>query len=136
MMETRLVTNGEAREKFASMGLCYASLDEPKIRLLYAMLAEELKLFRECEDDAKMGMTLGQRLEMSVSIDGQFQHAFMYVDGSYFKEREAISFNPGGFIGFGGWASGKNVQPMLRAFIKWCDAISQEPKLTSIQNNI
>jgi len=134
MMETRLITNGEAREKFGSVGLSYANLDEPKIRLLYAMLSEELKFFREHEDDAKMGMTLSQRLEIKVSIDGHFQHAFMYADGSYFEEREAISFNPGGFIGFGGWASGKNVQPMLRAFIRWCDVIGQESKLTSTQN--
>lgn len=136
MIETKLITNNEAREKFVSMGLFYANLDEPKIRLLYAMLCEELKFFCEHEDDAKMGMTVSQRLEMSVSIDGQFQHAFMYVDGSYFKEREAISFNPGGFIGFGGWASSKNVQPMIRAFIKWCDVISQEIKLTAVKNAI
>jgi len=127
-MKTILITNNEAREKFVSMGLSYANLDEPKIRLLYAMLCEELKLFCEHEDDAKMGMTVSQRFEMSVSIDGQFQYAFMYVDGGYFKEREAISFNPDGFIGLGGWAGSKNVQPMLRAFIKWCDVISKEIK--------
>ena len=37
----------------------------------------------------------------------------------HFKDRECISFNPGGFIGFAGWADDRNVQPILKAFDKW-----------------
>lgn len=37
------------------------------------------------------------------------------------KDREAISFNDDGFIGFAGWAAGKNATPMLAAFAYWCN---------------
>lgn len=32
---------------------------------------------------------------------------------------EGVSFNRDGFIGFAGWASDENVQPVLRAFKRW-----------------
>jgi len=124
-MGSVLITTEDARNKFQGSGLSYDILDEPKIRLLYKMLGEELKFFQKYEDDQKMEMTLSRKLDMFVSNEGKFQRAFMYVNGSYFKRREAISFNPGGFIGFGGWASSKNVQPMVRAFVKWCDKLGE-----------
>ncbi|WP_395601167.1 hypothetical protein AB4P95_30110 (plasmid) [Pseudomonas sp. A1437] len=37
----------------------------------------------------------------------------------YFDSREAITFNPDGFIGFAGWADDKNVQPVLAGFADW-----------------
>ena len=43
------------------------------------------------------------------------------VDGMYFADREAISFNDDGFIGFAGWSDSKNVQPFYRAFKSWMD---------------
>lgn len=50
---------------------------------------------------------------------GHITSAYLFVSGFYFKGREAISFNPDGFIGFAGWADGCNVQPFLRAFRRW-----------------
>lgn len=35
------------------------------------------------------------------------------------RRREAISFNGDGFIGIAGWADDNNVQPFLRAFMRW-----------------
>ncbi len=37
----------------------------------------------------------------------------------YFDDREAVTFNRDGFIGFAGWADDENVQPILRGFIEW-----------------
>ena len=54
------------------------------------------------------------------------QDAYLYMKGAYFSERECISFNLDGFIGFAGWASNGNVQPILRAFIRWCDILVGE----------
>lgn len=123
-MGTNLITTEEARQKFKSMGLSYDILDEPKIRLLYSLLGDELKAFRKNgEDISNIKMARSRKLEVLVSNSGEFQYAFMYVNGSYFKRREAISFNPGGFIGFAGWAGSANVQPMLRAFTKWCQIL-------------
>lgn len=45
--------------------------------------------------------------------------AFIRVNGTYFKDREAISFNGNGYIGFAGWSDSRNVQPFYRAFARW-----------------
>ena len=39
----------------------------------------------------------------------------------YFKDREAITFDSDGFVGFAGWADDGNVQPILRATLKWVE---------------
>ena len=43
----------------------------------------------------------------------------------YFSNREAVSFNNDGFVGFAGWADEKNVQPILRGFIRWVSEVSK-----------
>lgn len=50
---------------------------------------------------------------------GHITCAYLFVSGFYFHGREAISFNPDGFIGFAGWADWCNTQPFLRAFRRW-----------------
>lgn len=47
------------------------------------------------------------------------------IDGSYFSKREGITFNENGFIGFAGEFSTVNTQPILDAFIEWCDKIAK-----------
>lgn len=41
----------------------------------------------------------------------------------YFANREAVTFNSNGFVGFAGWADDDNVQPILEAFVEWVVAI-------------
>lgn len=43
------------------------------------------------------------------------------VKGTYFDDREAITFNEDGFIGLCGWADGYNLTPFVIAFKDWCD---------------
>lgn len=49
-----------------------------------------------------------------------------FTDGSEvaYTQREIISFNEDGFIGFAGWADQGNTNPILRAFLKWCDYLA------------
>lgn len=55
--------------------------------------------------------------------------AFLRAKGGYFSDRELISFNNEKdtntnnehWIGFAGDADDTNVQPVLHAFIEWCD---------------
>lgn len=42
----------------------------------------------------------------------------------YFSNREAVTFNSNGFVGFAGWADDDNVRPILEAFVEWVVAIS------------
>lgn len=52
---------------------------------------------------------------------GGIREAYLFCDASYFKGREAISFNADGFIGFCGWADSNNSIPFVAAFCRWLD---------------
>lgn len=52
---------------------------------------------------------------------GHLISAYMTASGAYFTCREVISFNPDGYIGFCGDADSENTQPVLEAFVEWCD---------------
>ena len=47
--------------------------------------------------------------------------SFLTCKANYFDKREAVSFNSDGFIGFAGWASDKNVQPILEGVTDWAN---------------
>lgn len=47
--------------------------------------------------------------------------AELRVKGTYFDDREAITFHEDGFIGICGWADGYNITPFVMAFKDWCD---------------
>lgn len=48
------------------------------------------------------------------------------VDGDYFKNREGITFNSDGFVGFAGWASDSNCEPFVKAFTDWVNWMKTE----------
>lgn len=48
------------------------------------------------------------------------------VDGDYFKDREGITFNSDGFVGFAGWASDTNCEPFVNAFTDWVNWMKTE----------
>lgn len=52
---------------------------------------------------------------------GGIREAYLFCDASYFKGREAISFNADSFIGFCGWADSYNSIPFVAAFCRWLD---------------
>lgn len=62
--------------------------------------------------------------------EGKLICAFMTGKGAYFHAREVISFNVGGFIGFCGEADSQNTQPVLAAFIEWCDWLAEKKEET------
>ena len=62
--------------------------------------------------------------------EGKLICAYMTGKGAYFNAREVISFNRGGFIGFCGDADSQNTQPVLAAFIEWCDWLTERKEKT------
>lgn len=58
------------------------------------------------------------RIERDANGAGIYE-AYLRVDGRYWQGREAVSFNADGFIGIAGWADDQNVQPFLRALMRW-----------------
>lgn len=57
--------------------------------------------------------------EINPASTGGIEDAYLRVTGFYFSAREAVSFNADGFIGIAGWADDTNVQPFLRALMRW-----------------
>ena len=53
-------------------------------------------------------------------------YAELRVKGTYFDDREAYTFNEDGFIGFCGWADGRNCLIFTEAFMEWCDYLKDK----------
>jgi hypothetical protein len=52
------------------------------------------------------------------------KECYFLLNSHYFTQREAISFNSDGFIGFAGWADSGNKSPLMSAFVEWVDTIA------------
>ena len=120
-----------ARNHFEEAGLTYSDIKEKDFYMLLALLAEELeKLGEEVKDPNTHGiasMRISDRngLKRYLPIfnkkdNGELETAYIFVDSHYFNGREAISFNRD-FVGFAGWADDTNIQPFVKAFIRFTD---------------
>ncbi|MEG0969124.1 MAG: hypothetical protein RSG92_27540, partial [Pseudomonas sp.] len=103
------ISRDQARELFAKSGLTYSVVSPESMRTLRAKINEQMVA------SGVMQGALRCRQRATVR-DG---YAVIRCKASYFDDREAITFNPDGFIGFAGWASDGNVQPILQGFAAW-----------------
>ena len=108
-MSTEAISRDQARELFAKSGLTYSVLSPENMRSLRAKINEQMVA------SGVMHGALRCR-QRAIVRDG---YAVIRCKASYFENREAITFNPDGFIGFAGWASDGNVQPVLQGFAAW-----------------
>ncbi len=119
----------KAREYFQRCDLDYSMVALDDIDKLVQMVSEELQSYLKFGGEHAKGMDMKasklRKKDVKVLKDG-LQYARIQVDGSYFKRREAITFSSTGFIGFGGELDDKNVAPILKAFCKWCDYVSEK----------
>jgi hypothetical protein len=114
----------EAREYFKNKGLDYSRIKKEDIELLTNYVSEELKIYlNEGGSHAKqMSMELRTpRVKDIKVLKSGLKYARIRIKGSYFDDREGITFSQTGFIGFGVELSDINIQPILKAFIRWCD---------------
>lgn len=111
------MTANQARDFFEKSGLSYSDINADSIKALIQFIKFELE-----SNPTDLQMKINEVFQCLITEKG-ITNAFIYVDGDYFKKREAISFNENGFIGFGGWASSKNLHPIVKGFINWCDTI-------------
>lgn len=82
----------------------------------------------------KLHRILREKLKDSGLYDGTFRmrrigtknYKFLTCTSGNFEKREAVSFNPDGFIGFAGWADNKNIVPILDGVYKWALEITEE----------
>lgn len=110
------MTNDDARQLFKDH-LKYCDIFEGDILLLIMLINKELKLHRKIEKEMKL--TLSLKYHYKKEKDGSLKELYLCCNGSYFKKREAISFESSKWIGFAGWASTKNTYPFISAFVTW-----------------
>ena len=118
-------TNDRAREYFAASGLTYNDVTEGDILVLVMLLNKHIKKAVKDHETSVESICLSKKIDMKKRSDGSIICCYLYVTSHYFTKRECISFNRGGFIGFAGWADQGNTNPMLRAFLEWCDYLKE-----------
>lgn len=114
-------TTEELREYFKDNELNYNMLHSDIMFQLKRTIEKKLTEFNESTTN-KMVMKLSPIKSKDYEFDmekGGLKYFDFKVDGDYFKEREAISFNKDGFIAFAGWSDSTNIQPFKDAFKEW-----------------
>jgi len=121
------MTNDEARKYLRDKGLTYRKLRRYDIDLLKGFIGHELARYAKSPDARRIhGYRVCKGVRYQGTKGGRMAWAAIRVSGSYFTHREAVTFNPDGFIGFAGWASDFNAEPIRRAFVRWCDFVADE----------
>lgn len=117
--------NEEARQYFRDKGLTYDDVTEGDILSLLMLLNREIKKSNKAGETSVSTMHMSSKISMKKRTNGTIIKCFLYINSHYFTRREAISFNEDGFIGFAGWADQGNTNPLLRAFLRWCDDLAE-----------
>lgn len=118
-------TTKEARQYFRDKGLSYHDITEGDILSLLMRLNREIKKSNKAGETSVSTMHMSSKIDMKKRTNGTIIKCFLYINSHYFTRREAISFNEDGFIGFAGWADQGNTNPLLRAFLRWCDNLAE-----------
>jgi hypothetical protein len=116
--EVKDAVNDVVRKFFAESGVTYNQCFD-NIEILKECVNKELI---KLDERGGLKMTLSKKkVKFRLKKDSRdIDCFFLRVDGPYFKDREAISFNVDGFVGFAGWASTDNTFPFIEGF---CDFI-------------
>lgn len=118
-------SNDEARKYFADKGLTYDDITEGDILTLVMLLNKHIKAANKDNETSTDSMYLSKKIDIFKKRNGAITRCFLYMNSNYFTRRECISFNSDGFIGFAGWADQGNTNPILRAFLEWCDILAE-----------
>lgn len=125
------MTREEARNYFKENGLTYSDITITDLRLLSTLLDLNFTIqrkYRLLNDGAKpvywLRVNDAKYFKGKYDENGRMLCAFLTGKGRYFTAREVISFNMDGFIGFCGAADTQNTEPVLEAFVEWCDEMA------------
>lgn len=110
-----------ARDAWDAAGLTYAVLTPGNMQRLRNMVNERMKASGLIQGSFRCR----QRGIIKDTPWGRFAELRCRAD--YFDNREAISFNTDGFIGFAGWADDTNVKPILEGFKRWVGELAAAP---------
>ena len=127
-------TNDEAREYFKSKGLSYEKIHDYDLLILRYLLVKEIEKSNKTGETSVNTMRMSSKQSMTLNPNDTIQTAFLFMSSHYFENRECISFNRDGFIGFAGWADQGNLNPIKRAFHKWCDFLTDGKEITNARD--
>lgn len=117
MSEYEIMRKG-ARDAFTAAGLTYEVLTPTTMQRLRTLINDRMK---------ESGLIKGEfrcRQRAIVKETKWGRYAELRCKAGYFSDREAVTFNVDGFIGFAGWADNTNVQPILDGFKAWVAEIA------------
>jgi hypothetical protein len=109
-MNKSILTRDAARAAFHDAGLTYEILTPDNLRGLRRCIDQKMRTNGLIKNTFRMRKTKELRCK-----------------SFYFDDREAVTFNRDGFIGFAGWADDNNIQPILEGFIEWVHNILSHP---------
>lgn len=121
------MTTKDAREYFKNKGLSYDDIGMVDFIQLHTIVGTFLDIYRTKTDHSRqMDMKIRKMCPRNKKFNkGKLVRGEILIDGSYFHSREGITFNENGFIGFCGEFSTVNSEPILAAFVKWCDELAE-----------
>ena len=134
-----MLTRDEARAYFAACGLNYKDITLHELRYLEIELNEEFnKICREVLDGKRKKPLYWVRMNHAKYYKGQYDpaddhliHAHMTAQGTYFNARNVIDLCVNGHIEFCYEADDINTQPVLEAFVTWCDLVNERKEATN-----
>lgn len=121
-----IINTDDCRKHFTKIGLSYTNVKEDDIQALYMKCIKFVKAANDFGSMSTSTMRMSKKVITKCRSNGSIISAFLFINSHYFMQREAISFNQDGFIGFAGWADSGNTQPFIDAFIEWCDWLKAE----------
>lgn len=110
-----------ARKYFKKCNLTYDDIDINAIYKLIQILNAKIVEANSCMLMINEPKLRGRYTNVKLNKNGKLVFAEIRVKGTYFDDREAITFNEDGFIGLCGWADGYNLTPFVSGFKDWCD---------------
>lgn len=115
----------QARKYFKKCNLTYEDIDMNDIYKLIQILNIKIGQVDSCMLMINEPKLKG-RYKNVFFKNGKIDVVAIKVKGTYFDEREAITFNSDGWIGFCGWADDYNTAPFVEGFIEWCDYLKNK----------
>lgn len=108
----------EAREDFKAAGLTYDVLSLSSLQRLRNLINDRMK------ESSLIQGTFRCRQRAVVKETKRGRYAELRCKAYYFDDREAVTFNTDGFIGFAGWADDENIVPIVEGFKAWVKEIA------------
>lgn len=115
-----------ARDYFKKCNLTYDDITMNDLYKLIQILNTKISEAGSCMLMINEPKLRGKYTNVKLNKNGKLVFAEIRVKGTYFDDREAITFNDDGYIGFCSWADGYNLTPFVVGFKEWCDYLKSK----------